>query len=100
VFTDPFKVVGVWIALEDTTLENGCLWLIPGSQSGENFFYTYVQHIKLYLGTAQERYIRNPNEKEFNEGKALIYVGEKEKYDKNAFVPVQVKAGKLYYIVY
>ena len=29
------KLVGIWLALEDVTLENGCLWFIPGShQSG------------------------------------------------------------------
>jgi len=25
-------LAGVWIALDDATIENGCLWLIPGSQ--------------------------------------------------------------------
>ncbi len=28
--TDPLSVVGLWFALEDATLENGCLWAIPG----------------------------------------------------------------------
>ncbi|XP_051836103.1 phytanoyl-CoA dioxygenase domain-containing protein 1 isoform X3 [Antechinus flavipes] len=28
------RVLGVWIALEDATLENGCLWFIPGSHTG------------------------------------------------------------------
>jgi len=33
--TEPMKLVGIWLALEDVTLENGCLWFIPGShQSG------------------------------------------------------------------
>jgi hypothetical protein len=44
---------------------------------------------------AQQRYIRNSNEKEFNEGKKLILVGEEEKFDENAFVPVEVKAGNM-----
>lgn len=26
------SLCGVWIALDDATLENGCLWIIPGSQ--------------------------------------------------------------------
>lgn len=30
-FTDPPTVVGLWLALEDATLHNGCLWAIPGS---------------------------------------------------------------------
>jgi phytanoyl-CoA hydroxylase len=29
-FTDPITCVGLWFALEDATLENGCLWAIPG----------------------------------------------------------------------
>ena len=29
-YTEPFGVVGLWFALEDATLENGCLWAIPG----------------------------------------------------------------------
>ena len=32
-YTEPLKVVGIWIALEDCTLENGCLQFIPGSQN-------------------------------------------------------------------
>jgi phytanoyl-CoA hydroxylase len=29
-YTEPMSVVGLWFALEDATLENGCLWAIPG----------------------------------------------------------------------
>ena len=29
-FTDPLRVLGLWFALEDATIENGCLWAIPG----------------------------------------------------------------------
>jgi phytanoyl-CoA hydroxylase len=28
--TDPVTVTGFWFALEDATLENGCLWVVPG----------------------------------------------------------------------
>ena len=31
---EPSKVIGLWIALEDADLENGCLWFIPGSHKG------------------------------------------------------------------
>ncbi|CAF3684280.1 unnamed protein product [Rotaria socialis] len=76
-FNEPLKIMGIWIALEDATIENGCLWFIPGSQT---------QPIK-------RRYIRNPNQEEFDEGKMLVYVGETEQYDDKDFVPVEVKAG-------
>jgi len=29
-YTDPPSVVGLWFALEDATVENGCLWGLPG----------------------------------------------------------------------
>ena len=29
-YTEPLRVVGLWFALEDATIENGCLWAIPG----------------------------------------------------------------------
>jgi phytanoyl-CoA hydroxylase len=29
-YTEPIDVVGLWVALEEATVENGCLWAIPG----------------------------------------------------------------------
>ena len=29
-YTDPIDMVGLWFSLEDATIENGCLWAIPG----------------------------------------------------------------------
>ena len=29
-YTDPLTVTGFWFAIEDATLENGCLWALPG----------------------------------------------------------------------
>lgn len=29
-YTDPMSVIGLWFAIEDATLENGCLWGVPG----------------------------------------------------------------------
>jgi len=29
-YTEPIDIVGLWFALEDATIENGCLWAIPG----------------------------------------------------------------------
>jgi len=43
-FTDPETVTGFWFAIEDATLENGCLWAVPGSHKA---------------GT-HSRFIRNP----------------------------------------
>ena len=30
-FAQPLRVLGLWFALEDATIENGCLWAIPGA---------------------------------------------------------------------
>ena len=40
--TEPVSVTGFWFALEDATVENGCLWAIPGAHEGplrERFRY-------------------------------------------------------------
>lgn len=29
-YTEPLRMVGLWFALEHATIENGCLWVIPG----------------------------------------------------------------------
>ena len=29
-YTNPQNIIGLWFALEDATVENGCLWAIPG----------------------------------------------------------------------
>ncbi len=33
-YTEPLRMLGMWFALEDATIANGCLWAIPG---GHNF---------------------------------------------------------------
>ena len=33
-WTEPRSVVGLWVALDDATEENGCLWAVPGDHRG------------------------------------------------------------------
>jgi len=33
-YTEPDTVVGFWVALEDATIENGCLWVAKGGHKG------------------------------------------------------------------
>jgi phytanoyl-CoA hydroxylase len=33
-YTEPITVTGFWFALEDATVENGCLWVAPGAHRG------------------------------------------------------------------
>jgi len=30
-YTEPVDIAGLWFALEDATIENGCLWALPGA---------------------------------------------------------------------
>ena len=65
------SLVGAWIAIDDATVENGCLWVVPGShRSG----YLYPQHDH-----------NNPEEFDFAQ--------ESFGFDESASVPVVVKAG-------
>ena len=67
------SLVGGWIAIDDATIENGCLWVIPGShRSG----YLFQQHDH-----------NNPDEFDF--------AGESYGFDESKEVPVVVKAGTL-----
>ncbi|CAF0846225.1 unnamed protein product [Rotaria sordida] len=77
VYNDPLKVVNILIGLEDATLGNSCVFFIPGSHSEP----------------IRSRFIRNPDEKEFKEGKMFVTVGEDKKYDDAEFVPAEMKAG-------
>ncbi|XP_002163250.3 phytanoyl-CoA dioxygenase domain-containing protein 1 isoform X1 [Hydra vulgaris] len=68
---DPPKVVGVWIALEDATVDNACLWFIPGSQHNP----------------ITRKMIRNPT----NDGN--IFTAPPDVYDSTKFVAAPVKKG-------
>ncbi|XP_036384163.1 phytanoyl-CoA dioxygenase domain-containing protein 1 isoform X2 [Megalops cyprinoides] len=72
--TEPLgRVMGVWIALEDATLENGCLWFIPGS----------------HKNGITRRMVRTPK------GTLPLtdFVGRERGYDNNLFIPAPVKKG-------
>ncbi|KAL4219479.1 Phytanoyl-CoA dioxygenase domain-containing protein 1 [Mactra antiquata] len=78
-YTDPMKLVGFWIALEDATLENGCLWFIPGSH--KNGIH------------GNRRMIRTPKKQE---GDAeTTFTGTQEKYDPKDFIAGPVKKGTM-----
>lgn len=33
-YTTPLSCIGIWLAIEDATRTNGCLWALPGSHQG------------------------------------------------------------------
>ncbi len=67
------SLIGAWIALDDATLENGCLWILPGSHRA-GYLYPQRQH-------------NNPEEFDFAQ--------ESYGFDETAEIPVEVKAGSL-----
>ncbi|MDP7237575.1 MAG: phytanoyl-CoA dioxygenase family protein [Candidatus Latescibacteria bacterium] len=67
------SLIGAWIAVDDATVENGCLYVIPGS------------HRKGYLYPQHEH--DNPDEFDF--------APESYGFDEDVEVPVEVKAGTL-----
>ena len=67
-------MIGFWIALEDATLENGCLWAAPGS------------HLN---GKVYKRFMRSGKD-----GRGCQLIGEELPSCENA-TPLEVKAGTL-----
>lgn len=73
--TDPASVIGLWLALEDATIENGCLFALPGS----------------HRTGVHTRFIRNP----VDDSVSFIEISPIPEYSFDSFVPVEVRAGSL-----
>ncbi|XP_055255676.1 phytanoyl-CoA dioxygenase domain-containing protein 1 isoform X2 [Moschus berezovskii] len=75
-YTEPLgRVLGLWIALEDATLENGCLWFIPGS----------------HTGGVSRRMVRAPA----GSAPGTSFLGSEPTRDNSLFVPTPVLRGAL-----
>ncbi|WP_224370563.1 phytanoyl-CoA dioxygenase family protein [Hyalangium versicolor] len=72
-YTDPPTCLGFWFALEDATLENGCLWALPGGHA---------------LGL-KKRFVRAPG------GGTAFRVLDSTPVPDKGFVPLEVKKGTL-----
>jgi phytanoyl-CoA hydroxylase len=73
IYTEPTDIVGLWFALEDATIENGCLWAIPGG----------------HKRGLKSRWVRSP------EGRMAFEVHNSEPWPEHELVPLQVKKGSL-----
>ncbi|KAL1828966.1 hypothetical protein ACET3Z_007378 [Daucus carota] len=69
--TEPATCTGLWLALEDATITNGCLWAIPGS----------------HKDGLVRKFIRDENGVHFDQ--------PSPSYDQKDFIPIEVKAGTL-----
>ena len=77
-YTEPQSVVVLWMALEDATVQNACMWGIPGSNKWPLQFVSRVDH-QLKTRTFER----------------LNVVSEIPDFDlqREQFVPLEVKAG-------
>ena len=72
-YTEPNDIAGLWFALEDASIENGCLWIIPGG----------------HKHGLKSRWIRTAGEKmEFTTFDA-------EPWPETELIPLEVKKGAL-----
>jgi phytanoyl-CoA hydroxylase len=72
-YTEPRPLTGLWFALEDATVENGCLWAIPGG----------------HLSGLRKRFVRAPEG-----GTRFQTLGDAE-WDEARLVPLEVGKGTL-----
>ncbi|XP_077236094.1 phytanoyl-CoA dioxygenase (PhyH) family protein [Tasmannia lanceolata] len=70
-YTEPSSCTGLWLALEDATITNGCLWAIPGS----------------HKNGLVRRFIRDENGVHFD--------NPSPSYGHKDFMSIEVKAGSL-----
>mgnify|MGYP003326199569 CR=1 FL=1 len=75
-YTDPITVTGFWFAIEDATLENGCLWALPGG----------------HRTSLRKKFVRNAA----NDGATFDVVDPSPLPDvPGELVPLEVKAGTM-----
>lgn len=72
-FSDPDTSIGLWFAIEDATLENGCLWAIPGG----------------HTVPLKSRFLRTV------EGGTRFEIYDKSPWDLSGMVPLEAKKGTL-----
>jgi phytanoyl-CoA hydroxylase len=72
-YTEPSSVIGLWWALEDTTIENGCLWAWPGG----------------HREAVRSRFIRNAD------NTVSCDVLDDTPWPEDKFVPLEVPKGTL-----
>lgn len=76
IYTEPTSCFGAWMALDEATVANGCLWVIPGS----------------HLYPLQEKYVRNDTQT----GTRFIETPfPRKEWPLEKLVPLEVKPGDL-----
>jgi phytanoyl-CoA hydroxylase len=83
-FTTPQSVIGFWWALDKCTVNNGCLWAVPGSHR---------------MGVLRQ-YRRTSATTSNADTKMEYYPEEKENFDLTGAVPLEIEAGSLVILHY
>ena len=73
IYTEPTEIAGLWFALEDATIENGCLWAIPGG----------------HRRGLKSRWLRSPD------NKMEFQTFDREPWPEDELVPLEVSKGSL-----
>lgn len=99
----------MWLALEDATVVNGCLWAIPGSQKSNFSTFFSICDLKfiddallflllllLLLFLSCSVLVPDGLVRRFIRGEDGVYFDQPSpSYDQKEFVPIEVKAGSL-----
>ena len=72
-YTEPLDIVGLWFALEDARVDNGCLWAIPGG----------------HRGGLKSRWVRSPT------GGMRFDIFDDSPWSEDQLVPLEVSKGSL-----
>ena len=76
-WTEPQSVIGFWFAIEDATLQNGCMWAIPGGHHiAAKSRFRLIDPADRYAGTTTDVFDDTP-------------------YPVNDLVPLEAEAGTL-----
>jgi hypothetical protein len=98
-YTKPMSAIGFWIALEDATVDNGCLWYLPGSHNIDDVKRRFVRNPDYF----QDSKLRTPKNPEDRKGVAAVKFRYEDGYEaaleengsSRDYVSAEVKKGTL-----
>jgi len=96
-FTEPKPTcLGLWLALDDCDLENGCLWYRPGSHS-EPVRRQFRREVDPADGVVKMNFKQLVPDEQMSplEGKSVPLEGAHDTLKQHGFIPVECKAGDL-----
>ena len=73
------SLTGVWVAIDDAMIDNGCLWVLPGSH-GDGFIYPTTKH-------------GDPQHFDATPRAVIEHFGKYEYDQMSGGIPVEVKSG-------